>query len=166
MVGEAFSFGVPMTLVGDIAPQTGYWAPTTWDNLIAHLPARRGWRLTSLYISARAAEVMELASNTLQGRPPPCSARLVLSRRNRSRDADPAGPDQLVEEVSPQVLRRALRPTRSWGPCRSPSRRSSPGPRDPRVNSPRPLRFLGLDQLDRHRSSPRSRIPGGTSTKT
>jgi DNA helicase IV len=55
-----------MTLVGDIAQATGYWAPASWDDLMAHLPARRGWRLASLSVSYRApAEVMELAANVL-----------------------------------------------------------------------------------------------------
>ena len=65
MVGRR-SLSGSMTLVGDIAQATGYWAPATWDDLMAHLPARRGWRLTSLSVSYRApAEVMELAANVL-----------------------------------------------------------------------------------------------------
>jgi DNA helicase IV len=55
-----------MTLVGDIAQATGNWAPASWEALMANLPARRGWRLTSLSVSYRApAEVMELAGNVL-----------------------------------------------------------------------------------------------------
>jgi DNA helicase IV len=65
MVGRR-SLSGSMTLVGDIAQATGYWAPATWDDLMAHLPSRRGWRLTSLSVSYRApAEVMELAANVL-----------------------------------------------------------------------------------------------------
>lgn len=55
-----------MTLVGDIAQATGYWAPASWDDLMAHLPARGGWRLASLSVSYRApAEVMRLAAHVL-----------------------------------------------------------------------------------------------------
>jgi AAA domain/UvrD-like helicase C-terminal domain len=55
-----------MTLVGDIAQATSSWAPASWEDLMANLPARRGWRLTSLSVSYRApAEVMELAAKVL-----------------------------------------------------------------------------------------------------
>jgi DNA helicase IV len=65
MVGRR-SLSGSMTLVGDIAQATGNWAPASWDDLMANLPARRGWRLTSLSVSYRApAEVMELAANVL-----------------------------------------------------------------------------------------------------
>ncbi len=65
MVGRR-SLSGSMTLVGDIAQATGYWAPSSWDDLMAHLPARRGWRLASLSVSYRApAEVMELAAHVL-----------------------------------------------------------------------------------------------------
>jgi len=65
MVGRR-SLSGSMTLVGDIAQATGNWAPRSWEDLMAHLPARRGWRLTSLSVSYRApAEVMELAAQVL-----------------------------------------------------------------------------------------------------
>jgi DNA helicase IV len=65
MVGRR-SLSGSMTLVGDIAQATGNWAPGSWDDLMAHLPARRGWRLASLSVSYRApAEVMRLAAYVL-----------------------------------------------------------------------------------------------------
>jgi UvrD-like helicase C-terminal domain len=65
MVGRR-SLSGSMTLVGDIAQATGYWAPASWEDLMAYLPARRGWRLTSLSVSYRApAEVMALAAHVL-----------------------------------------------------------------------------------------------------
>jgi DNA helicase IV len=55
-----------MTLVGDIAQATGPWAPAAWDDVMAHLPARRGWDRVSLSVSYRApAEVMALAARVL-----------------------------------------------------------------------------------------------------
>jgi hypothetical protein len=55
-----------MTLVGDIAQATGPWAPGSWDDVVAHLPARRGWRKANLSVSYRApSEVMELAAAVL-----------------------------------------------------------------------------------------------------
>jgi DNA helicase IV len=65
MVGRR-SLSGSMTLVGDIAQATGNWAPASWEDLMANLPARRGWRLASLSVSYRApAEVMELAAYVL-----------------------------------------------------------------------------------------------------
>ncbi len=65
MVGRR-SLSGSMTVVGDIAQATGPWAPASWDDVVAHLPARRGWRRVSLSVSYRApAEVMELAARVL-----------------------------------------------------------------------------------------------------
>jgi hypothetical protein len=55
-----------MTLVGDIAQATGPWAPASWDELMAHVPRRREWRMVGLSVSYRApAEVMALARRVL-----------------------------------------------------------------------------------------------------
>jgi DNA helicase IV len=55
-----------MTLVGDIAQATGPWAPASWDDVMAHLPAKRGSRQVSLSVSYRApAEVMTVAGPVL-----------------------------------------------------------------------------------------------------
>ena len=55
-----------MTLAGDIAQATGPWAPSSWDEVMGYLPARRGWSLATLSVSYRApAEVMELAGRVL-----------------------------------------------------------------------------------------------------
>lgn len=65
MVGRR-SLSGSMTLVGDIAQASGPWAPGSWDELVAHLPKRRGWSLSTLTVSYRApAEVMELAARVL-----------------------------------------------------------------------------------------------------
>jgi DNA helicase IV len=56
-----------MTVVGDIAQATGPWAPSSWEEVAAHLPGRRGWRQVSLSVSYRApAEVMKLAARVLK----------------------------------------------------------------------------------------------------
>ncbi|MGP8208881.1 MAG: HelD family protein [Acidimicrobiales bacterium] len=65
MVGRR-SLSGSMTLVGDIAQATGPWAAASWDDVVAYLPARRGWRLANLSVSYRApSEVMELAAAVL-----------------------------------------------------------------------------------------------------
>ena len=65
MVGRR-SLSGSMTLVGDIAQATGPWAPASWEELMAHVPRRRDWRLVGLSVSYRApAEVMALARRVL-----------------------------------------------------------------------------------------------------
>lgn len=65
MVGRR-SLSGSMTLVGDIAQATGPWAPSSWEELVRHLPSRRGWRAVDLSVSYRApAEVMEVAARVL-----------------------------------------------------------------------------------------------------
>jgi hypothetical protein len=84
-----------MTVVGDIAQATGPWAPASWDDVVAQLPARRGWRLAALSVNYRApVEVMELASRVLAealpGAAPPEAVRETrLAPQVRS--TDPAG---------------------------------------------------------------------------
>ena len=65
MVGRRTLSG-SMTLVGDIAQATGPWAPASWEELMAHVPRRREWRMVGLSVSYRApAEVMALARRVL-----------------------------------------------------------------------------------------------------
>jgi DNA helicase IV len=65
MVGRR-SLSGSMTLVGDIAQATGPWAPASWEELMAHVPRRRDWRMVGLSVSYRApAEVMALAGRVL-----------------------------------------------------------------------------------------------------
>lgn len=56
-----------MTVVGDMAQATGGWAPTSWSQVVEHLPARRGWRLAELTVNYRTpAEIMALAGRILE----------------------------------------------------------------------------------------------------
>jgi DNA helicase IV len=65
MVGRR-SLSGSMTVVGDVAQATGTWAPSSWAQVVEHLPARRGWRLAELTVNYRTpAEIMELASRVL-----------------------------------------------------------------------------------------------------
>jgi hypothetical protein len=65
MVGRR-SLSGSMTVVGDIAQATGPWAPASWDDVMVHLPTRRGWSRATLSVSYRApAEVMQLAASVL-----------------------------------------------------------------------------------------------------
>jgi DNA helicase IV len=56
-----------MTVVGDIAQATGAWAPDTWDDVLAHLPERKGRRTAELTIGYRIpAQAMTLAARVLK----------------------------------------------------------------------------------------------------
>lgn len=65
------SLGGSMTVVGDIAQATGSWAPATWAEVVAHLPAERGWRQVELTVNYRTPnEIMVLASRVLEAAAP------------------------------------------------------------------------------------------------
>ena len=60
------SLGGSMTIVGDIAQATGPWAPRSWQEVLRHLPSRRGHRLRELSIGYRTpASIMTLANRVL-----------------------------------------------------------------------------------------------------
>jgi hypothetical protein len=56
-----------MTVLGDIAQATGQWAPRNWEDVLAHLPTRRGSRQVELSVNYRTpAEIMERAARVLR----------------------------------------------------------------------------------------------------
>ena len=56
-----------MTVVGDIAQATGSWAPTSWTQIVDHLPSRRGWHLVELTVNYRTpSEISALAARVLE----------------------------------------------------------------------------------------------------
>jgi DNA helicase IV len=58
--------GGSVTLLGDLAQASGAWAPSTWEEVVAHLPRPEGWRLSELKLGYRSpADVIELASRLL-----------------------------------------------------------------------------------------------------
>jgi DNA helicase IV len=71
-----------MTVLGDIAQATGQWAPEGWEDVLAHLPTRRGSRQVELSVNYRTpAEIMERAARVLReaapNLKPPDSVRSV-----------------------------------------------------------------------------------------
>jgi len=69
-----------MTVVGDIAQATGQHAPSSWADVLAHLPDRREPRLVELTVGYRIpGQVMDLAAKVLAiaapGLTPPTSVR-------------------------------------------------------------------------------------------
>ena len=52
-----------MTIVGDLAQATGPLAPASWDDVLAHLPDKKGSRIVGLSIGYRIpGQIMELAT--------------------------------------------------------------------------------------------------------
>jgi DNA helicase IV len=60
-----------MTIVGDLAQATGPLAPSSWDEVLAHLPDKRESRVVGLSIGYRIpAQIMELATKVMMAATP------------------------------------------------------------------------------------------------
>ena len=60
-----------MTVVGDIGQATGPWSPSSWDDVLAHLPSRKPPQLVELTVNYRTpAEIMEVAARVLAAAAP------------------------------------------------------------------------------------------------
>ncbi|MGI8757747.1 MAG: HelD family protein [Acidimicrobiales bacterium] len=100
------SLGGSMTVVGDIAQATGAWAPESWDEVLAHLPARRPPRVHELTISYRTpAVVLGLAERVL-----PAAAPGLRPPRSVREGGDPpvvvaVAADRLGAEVAATAVR-------------------------------------------------------------
>ena len=90
-----------MTVVGDIAQATGPWAPSSWDDVTAHLSPRREPRKVELTVSYRTpAEVVEIAARVLRVAAPDITPpRPVRESGERPRFVA-AAPGTLAERVA------------------------------------------------------------------
>jgi DNA helicase IV len=87
-----------VTVVGDLAQATGPWAPSSWDDVTAHLPDKRPSRVVGLSVGYRIpAQIMQLADRVMAEatpdlRPPRAIRegdtlpRVVTARRHESGD--------------------------------------------------------------------------------
>ncbi|HVF76625.1 MAG TPA: AAA family ATPase [Acidimicrobiales bacterium] len=99
-----------MTVVGDIAQATGHRAPSSWDEILEHLPTRRPPRVVELSVNYRTpAEIMELAGRVLAEAAP----HLRRPRSVRSTEMPPrivqAAPGELGAAVAEAVREEAGR---------------------------------------------------------
>ncbi|HUP70208.1 MAG TPA: UvrD-helicase domain-containing protein [Acidimicrobiales bacterium] len=90
-----------MTVVGDVAQATGARAPSSWDEIVAHLPRRRPGHYTELSVNYRTpAEMMDFAAKVLAVAAP----HLNPPRSVRSTGEPPvilrAGQEELAERVA------------------------------------------------------------------
>ena len=101
-----------VTVVGDIGQATGPWAPSSWDEVTAHLPGERPPRLVELTVSYRTpAEVVEVAARVLAEAAPALSPPRPVRRSGHAPVVVDAPGDlaaavvgaaaDLVAEVSP-----------------------------------------------------------------
>jgi DNA helicase IV len=75
-----------ITVVGDLAQATGPWAPSTWDDVTAHLPTKRPSRVVGLSVGYRIpAQIMHLADRVMREAAPD----LRSPRAIREGDAQP-----------------------------------------------------------------------------
>ena len=75
-----------MTIVGDVAQATGHLAPDSWDDVIRHLPTRRGVKMVELTVNYRTpAEIMEVAGRVLAEAAP----HLAIPQSVRSTESGP-----------------------------------------------------------------------------
>ena len=151
-----------MTVVGDIAQATAPWAPTSWGDIVEHLPNRRPSRTAELTVSYRTpAEVLAVAGRVLAVAAPGLTPPQPVRRSGvepamlavRSDDGDP-GPADLTRTVAHVAATEvdAVRPGRVAivppRPCSPRCRRPWPRP-DIRWSMPgtiagRPVRALVL----------------------
>jgi DNA helicase IV len=60
-----------MTVVGDIAQATGPLAPNDWDDVVSHLPDRKGSRIIGLSVGYRIpAQIMDVANKVMMAATP------------------------------------------------------------------------------------------------
>jgi DNA helicase IV len=97
-----------MTVVGDIAQATAPWAPSSWSDIIEHLPRRRPARTVELTVSYRTpSEVLAVAARVLAVAAPDLSPPKPVRRTGVeprlvrvTRDDGPATDDDLARTVA------------------------------------------------------------------
>jgi DNA helicase IV len=121
MVGRR-SLSGSLTVVGDIAQATGSWVPSSWAQVVEHLPGRRGWRLVELTVNYRTpAEIMDLAARILERVAPnlrPARSVRAANRPPRVLTADRADgsvPLESVMDLTAQGVLDELEALRSAG---------------------------------------------------
>jgi DNA helicase IV len=89
-----------VTAVGDIGQATGPWAPSSWDEVTAHLPANRQARTVGLSVSYRTpAEVVEVAARLLAEAVPGLAPPIPVRRTGVPPRFEFVSPDELARTV-------------------------------------------------------------------
>jgi DNA helicase IV len=95
-----------MTLVGDLAQATGTHAPSSWDDVLAHLPDHRAPRVVGLSVGYRIPEqIMELADRVMEAAAPGLRAPRAVRVGDSAPDIVDVSPDRLEAEVAVRTRR-------------------------------------------------------------
>ena len=93
-----------LTIVGDIAQATGAWAHESWDEILEHLPTKRGTRRSELTVGYRIpARNMEMAARVLRVAAPDLKPPISVREGGdppEVRQADAGALHALVAEVT------------------------------------------------------------------
>jgi len=93
-----------LTIVGDIAQATGAWAHESWEEILEHLPTKRGTRQAELTVGYRIpAKNMEMAARVLRVAAPELTPPVSVREGGDPpvvRRADTGALHQLVAEVA------------------------------------------------------------------
>ena len=90
-----------LTIVGDIAQATGAWAHESWDEILEHLPTRRGTRQAELTVGYRIpARNMEMAARVLRVAAPQLSPPISVREGGDPPLVRRADADALVDLVA------------------------------------------------------------------
>ncbi len=93
-----------MTVVGDLAQATGPLAPAGWDDVLEHLPDRKGSRVVGLSIGYRIpGGIMDLATKVMLAATPELRAPTSVRAGGRPPQIVAARPSTLGEEVGRAV---------------------------------------------------------------
>jgi len=81
------SLGGSMTVVGDVGQATGPFSPSSWHDVLAHLPSRKPARIVELTVNYRTpSEIMDVAARVLRAAAP----ELIPPQSVRSTGVAPA----------------------------------------------------------------------------
>ena len=96
-----------MTVVGDIAQATGPLAPDGWDDVIKHLPDRKGSRIIGLSVGYRIpAQIMDVANRVMKAATPSLRPPTAVRQGEDLPDyVHVPNPEQLGQAVAAETAR-------------------------------------------------------------
>ena len=96
-----------MTVVGDIAQATGPLAPNDWDDVVTHLPDRKGSRIIGLSVGYRIpAQIMDVANRVMMAATPSLRPPTAVREGDDKPDfIEVAAPGELSRAVATETAR-------------------------------------------------------------
>jgi DNA helicase IV len=96
-----------MTVVGDIAQATGPLAPNDWEDVVVHLPDRKGSRIIGLSVGYRIpAQIMDVANRVMMAATPSLRPPTAVRQGDDKPDfIEVESPDELFRAVARETAR-------------------------------------------------------------